>query len=90
MTPLEKLFVLEIEFHRRLRALPPGITDAESLHTSYALATGYEQLLPAIGPVTDGQIEQLRSRFAISGDSRAVLAASDSLKQLLQIPQLGR
>jgi hypothetical protein len=26
--------------------------DASSLHTSYALQTGYEQLIPAVGTVT--------------------------------------
>jgi hypothetical protein len=36
MTPLEKRFRLELEFHRRLRTQAPGTADASSLHTSYA------------------------------------------------------
>ena len=89
MSPLEKLFRLELEFHRRLRAVPPGIIDVSSLHTSYSLQTGYEQLLPAVGTVTAPQIEQLRERFLLAGDTRDLLAAGDSLKQLLGIAQLG-
>ena len=57
MSPLEKRFRLELEFHRRLRTQAPGTGDASSLHTSYALQTGYEQLLPAIGTVTTHQVE---------------------------------
>jgi hypothetical protein len=34
MTPLETLFRLEIEFHRRLHTVAPGLIDAGSLHTS--------------------------------------------------------
>ncbi len=85
MSPLEKLFRLELEYHRRLRIAAPGLLDASSLHTSYALQTGYEQLILAIGPVTAPQIEQLRERFLLAGDSRDLLAARDSVKQLLGI-----
>jgi hypothetical protein len=56
------------------------------LNPSYALLTGYEQLIPAVGNVTSGQIEQLRERFTLAGDTRDVLAARDSLKQLLGMP----
>jgi hypothetical protein len=83
MTPLEKLFRLELEFHRRLRTAARGTIDASSLHTSYALQTGYEQLIPAIGTITATQIEQLRERFLLASDTRDVLAARDSLTQLL-------
>jgi len=85
MTPLEKLFRLELEYHRRLRTAAPGLIDASGLHTSYALQTGCEQLIPAIGPVTAPQIEQLRERFLLTGDNRDLLAARDSVKQLLGI-----
>ena len=51
MSPLEQLFRLEIEFHHRLRTLAPGSGDASSLHTSYALQSGYEHLIRAVGPV---------------------------------------
>jgi hypothetical protein len=83
VSPLEKLFRLELEFHRRLRTQAPGTGDASSLHTSYALQTGYEQLLPAIGTVTAHQVEQIRERFTLAGDTRDLLAARDSVKQLL-------
>jgi hypothetical protein len=45
MTPLEKLFVLELEYHRKLRCAAPGAPDPEALHTGDALQTGYEALL---------------------------------------------
>jgi hypothetical protein len=88
VSPLEKLFRLELEFHRRLRMQAPGTAEASSLHTSYALQSGYEQLLPAIGTVPANQVEQLRERFTLAGDTRDLLAARDSLKQLLGLPQL--
>ena len=52
MSPLETLFRLEIEFHQRLRTQAPGDGDAASLHTSYALQSGYNPLLHSLGPVT--------------------------------------
>jgi hypothetical protein len=88
MSPLEKLFRPELEYHRRLRSQALGAADASSLHTSYALQSGYEQLLPAVGTITARQIEQLHERFALAGDRRDVLAARDSLKQLLGLTQL--
>ncbi len=85
MSPLEKLFRLEIEFHCRLRVALPSTIDASSLHTSYALQTGYEQLIPAIGTVTAPQIEQLRERFSLSCDPCDLLAARDSVQAILGI-----
>lgn len=79
MSPLEKLFRLELDFHRRLRTQAPGNADASSLHTSYALQTGYKQLLPAIGTATNRQLEQLRERFTLAGDTRDLIATRDSL-----------
>jgi hypothetical protein len=88
MPPLEKLYRLEIEFHRRLRTQAPGTADARALHTSYALQSGYEPLLRALGPVTAQDIDQLRNRLTLAGDARDVLAACNSLKQLLSLSQL--
>jgi hypothetical protein len=88
MPPLEKLFRLEMEFHRRLREQAPGTVDASSLHTSYALQSGYEPLLRAASRVTARDINELHARLALAGDARDLLAARDSLKQLLGIPQL--
>ncbi len=83
MPPLEMLFRLELEFHRRLRTTAPGTAEAGSLHTSYALQSGYEQLIPAVGTVTARQIEQLRERFTSASDLRDLLATRESLKRLL-------
>ena len=89
MPPLEKLFLLEIEFHRRLRTQAPGTVDACALHTSFALQSGYEPLIGALGPVTTRDVELLHTRLALAGDPRDVLAARDSLKTLLRLPSLG-
>jgi hypothetical protein len=90
MPPLEALFRLEIEFHRRLRTEAPGTADTRALHTSYALQSGYEPLLRAVGilTVTGQDIEHVRDRLTLAGDARDILAACDSLKQLLGIPLL--
>jgi hypothetical protein len=85
VSPLEKLFRLEIEFHRRLRTAVPGTTDADSLHTSFALQTGYESLIPAIGAVTVSEIERLRQRLFLIADPRDILAAREFLMQILTI-----
>ncbi len=91
VSPLEKLFRLEIEFHRRLRTAAPGtIIDVGSLHTGFALQTGYEQLIGTTGAVTAQDIEMLRERFFLAGDGRDLLAARDSLRQLLGIRLLDR
>ncbi len=88
MPPLERLFLLEVEFHRRLRTQAPGTADTRALHTSYALQSGYEPLIRAVGAVTGRDIEQIRQRHTLAADARDLLAARDSLKQLLGISQL--
>jgi len=87
MTPLERLFRLEVEFHRRLRTLAPGTADARALHTSYALQAGYESLIRAAGGVSVQEVERLHARLATVGDPRDLLAACDSLKQVLGLSQ---
>ena len=89
MAPLERLFRLELEFHRRLRTEAPGTADARALHTSYALQSGYEPLIRAAGAVTARDVERLHERLTLAGDPRDVLATRDSLKRLLGIPHLG-
>jgi hypothetical protein len=89
MTPLERLFRLEIEFHRRLRTQAPGTADARALHTSYALQAGYEPLIGAIGAVTDEEFGRLYARLGLAGDARDILAARDSLGALLGLGRLG-
>jgi hypothetical protein len=83
VAPLEQLFALEIEFHRKLRTEAPGTADASALHTSYALQSGYEPLLRGIGRVTAQDIRRLADRFSLAGDARDVLAARDALTQML-------
>jgi hypothetical protein len=85
MTPHQRLYRLEIEFHRRLRTEAPGTADARGLHTSYALQSSYEPLLRAAGAATARDLEHLHDRLTLAGDPRHVLSARDSLKQLLGI-----
>ena len=83
VSPLEQLFRLEIEFHRRLRTQAPGTADASSVHTSYALQSRLRPAPPLRRPVPARDVETLRERLTLAGDARNVLAARDSLKQLL-------
>ncbi len=83
MSPLEQLFRLKIEFHHRLRTLAPGSADAASVHASYALQSGYEQLIRTVGPADAQDVEALRERLTLTADARDVVAARDSLNQLL-------
>jgi hypothetical protein len=83
MSPLEKLFRLEIDFHQQLRSLAPGERDTSGVHTSYALQKGYEPLLRQLGRVTNQDVEILRHRLTPDNDVRDVRAARDSLKQVL-------
>jgi hypothetical protein len=85
MSPLEQLFRLEIEFNCRLRVQAPGTGDTASLHTSCALQSGYETLLRNIGTVSLQDIETMRERLTLAGDVRDLLAARDSLRQLLRL-----
>jgi hypothetical protein len=83
MSPLEPLFALEVDFQSRLRSRAPGNVDAGALHTSYAIQSGYEQLLRGVGQVTAGDLQRLADRLVATGDTRDVLMAHDSLARLL-------
>jgi hypothetical protein len=85
MSPLEQLFRLEVVFHRRMRTLALGAGETIGLHTSYALQTGYDQLIGDIGVVTEHEIEQLRERLMLAADSRDVLTACEAVKLVLGI-----
>jgi|GEM_PF-2956630 hypothetical protein len=85
MSPLEQLFALEVEFHRRLRTEAHGSGDASAIHTSFALQSEYEQLLKRVGRVTESEVEALRERLSLAGDARDVLSARDSLMKMLGI-----
>ena len=89
MAALEQLFLFEVEFHRRLKAEADPTSDTSSLHTSYALQSGYEELLRAVGPVTAEDIERLARRFTFAGDTRDVLKARDSVMGLLGVRPFG-
>jgi hypothetical protein len=81
VSPPETLFRLEIEFHRRLRTQAPGTADLGSLHTSYALQFGYDQLIRSLGPVTARDLEVLKERLMMAGDARDVLASTARLSR---------
>jgi hypothetical protein len=85
MAPLERFFVLEVEFHRRLRTVAADPAEEAALHTSYALQSGYELLFRSLGRVTIQDIERLAARALLAGDARDVLAARDCLTRLLGI-----
>ena len=89
MKALEQLFLLEVEFHRRLRTEGLGRDGANGVHTSYALQCGYEGLVEAVGAPSARDIELLRERLALAGDLRDVLAARDSVMQLLGVRPVG-
>jgi hypothetical protein len=86
--PLERLFRLEIEYFRKVRTLAPGAANTTGLHTSYALQCGYDQLLRQLGPAAPRDVEQIRQRLTHASDTRDLLAARDSIKQLLGLSQL--
>jgi hypothetical protein len=89
VAPLEQLFILEVEFHRRLRTEAPGTVDASAVHISYALQTGYERLLRAAGRVTADDLARVAERHLAAGDARDVVAARNSLIRLLGLRPSG-
>jgi hypothetical protein len=88
MTPLERLFRHEVEFHRRLREAAEERGNAAATHTSFALQHGYEGLMRAAAGTTAHQVETMKERLALAGDPRDVLAARDSVNELLGVPGL--
>jgi hypothetical protein len=83
MRSLESLFRLEIEFYRRVRVLCPGAANTAGLHTSYALQSGYESLIREVGSVTSQDVERLHHRLMVAADTRDILAARNSLRNVL-------
>jgi hypothetical protein len=84
MTPLQQLFALEVEFHRRLHCEAVGSQDLAAMHAGYAQQAGYDPLIAQLGnAVTFQSIERLRAKHGRAGDVRDVLAARDSLACLL-------
>jgi hypothetical protein len=83
MPPLERLFLLEIEYRRLLRCHAPGTPELIAPHTSYAMQQGYEPLLKRVGQATAQDLDRLCSRYTASSDARDLLAARDSLMTML-------
>lgn len=83
MSVLDRLFTLEIEFHRLFRAEGVSPLEAASVHTSYALQHGYEPLIRAAGPVDPTDLAQAAERMTAIGDPREVRAACRSLQQFV-------
>jgi hypothetical protein len=85
MAPLEQLFALEVEFHRKLRDEAPDTRDPAALHTSYALQSGYEPLLRRVGRVAYEDLDRLAHRHLAAADPRDVVAAREALARLLGV-----
>ena len=85
MSVLDRLYSLEIEFHRLLRAEAISTLEAASVHTSYALQNNYEPLLRMIGVVDSSDLAQSTERMIGMSDPRDVQAAFHSLRQLIQV-----
>jgi hypothetical protein len=85
MSPLERLFSLEVEFYRRVRTIAASHEEEAAVHTSFALQNGYDLLLQAAGRVTGTEVEALKVKHLVAKDARDVLAAGDSVKQLLGV-----
>jgi hypothetical protein len=83
MTPLERLFRLEIEYRRILRSDAPGTPEAFAPHTSYALQNGYDALIRGVGNVTTTQLKRMACELLTLGDPQDVRAAEESLIRLL-------
>ncbi len=63
MTVLDRLYHLEVEFHRHFRSEAINAIEAWSIHTSYALQQGYEPLLKTVGTV---DVKRLSTRSSVS------------------------
>lgn len=83
MSILDRLYTLEIEFHRRFRLEAINALEAWGIHTSYVLQNGYEPLLRTVGVVDTAELVRAKERMATLGDPRDVQAAFDSLRHLI-------
>jgi hypothetical protein len=87
MKSQERLFALEMEFHRRLRQSCTGEAEDSEVHTSWAVGMGYEALIARSGAVTAEEVVRMAQRMMALGDPRDVMAARDSVMRLLGIGQ---
>ena len=87
MAPLERFFVLEVEFHRKLRTVVAAdAADGGGAYTrAMRCSRGMSRSCGSVGRVTVRDIEQVAAQGARAADARDVLAARDSLTRLLGI-----
>ncbi|WP_165227347.1 hypothetical protein [Aquisphaera insulae] len=85
MPVLERLYSLEVEFHRQFRAASANPAEAWSIHTSYALQNGYEPLIRSVGMVDAAMLSSLKERLGRGHDPRDVQAAFQSLRRLIAV-----
>jgi hypothetical protein len=85
MTVLDRLYHLEVEFHRHFRSEAINAIEAWSIHTSYALQQGYEPLLKTVGTVDVNALKQARERMIGKSDPRDLQAAFHSLQRLIVV-----
>lgn len=83
MSVLDRLYRLEIEFHRLYRSEGLDARAAAGVHTSYALQNHYEPLLRTVGVIEQAELEAVAGRM--KGDPRDVRAAYRSLRQFLRV-----
>jgi hypothetical protein len=83
MSVLDRLYRLEIEFHRQFRAEGINALGAAGVHTSYALQNNYEPLLRTVGIVDQAELASAAERMMGMGDPRDVRAAYHSLRQFI-------
>jgi hypothetical protein len=83
MSTLDRLYSLEIEFHRQFRLQATNDIEAWSIHTSYVLQHGYEPLLRTLGPVDSAALVEAKEKLVGRCDPRDVLAAFHSLRHLV-------
>jgi hypothetical protein len=85
MSVLDRLYRLEIEFHRLFRAEGVNALEAASVHTSYALQNNYEPLLRTVGIVDPSELAKAAERMMGMGDPRDVQAAFHSLRRFIRV-----
>ena len=88
MNALERLFLLEVGFHRRLRTQGFGdIVDCAGIHATYTMQCGYDGLIRAIGgTIFPRDLEKVRERLRLMCDARDLMAARDSVLKLSSAP----
>lgn len=85
MSVLDRLYRLEIEFHRIFRAEGVAAEEAAGVHTSYALQNNYEPMLRTLGIIAPGDLAVATERMLAAGDPRDVQAAYRTLNRLVRV-----